>query len=436
MKQPACFIAPTPKPWLMKLMAPVSELVFLRGLPGLRKLPFLRNIPGIRGLAKVSDIDFPVEDQRQLKQLHGNNSATFFLPNHPEFFTDWMIDKYVLSRIAPRAACWAAGSIVNGMGALMQRFWLNNNLIAQLPGQSVQAKQYSVNSALKGEGVLLHPEGRVNWFNNTISPLFTGAGEMALAAHKNALTGNADFQTWLAPIIWKLRFKDDVSSKLLDECEYISSRLQLQLSGVKCPARCAYEIYHQLAVRDYFEMIHSNDSFADMHLSELRNRILDKACTQLAAIFSCEDNQRSRIIRTARRWLAENKHDDFNYKTVKRACSLYQRWMNLNECAFMDSNISQEETAEHLKRIRADFCQSSFRDRMANLVPQAAGNRMAYIRAVKPVAIHDLLVDNASLDPSSIMKKVRQSMQDKLDSLVWELEQTSPSLKVSNPFYL
>ena len=435
MKQSACFIEPTPKPWLMNLLAPVSELVLLKGLPVLRDLPFLRNFPGIRGLAKVPEIDFPVRDQQQLKKLQGQNAATFFLPNHPEFFTDWMIDKYVLSRIAPRAACWASGSIVNGMGSLMQRFWLSNNLIAQVPGQSHKAKHYSINSALKGEGVLLHPEGKVNWFSNTISPMFSGAGEMSINAHKKAVASNAEFQTWLAPMIWKLRFKSDVSSKLLDECQYIEKRLQLQSTDSACPARRSYEIYHQLACRDYFEISDADDSFADMHLSELRHIIIDKICAQLADFFSCTGKTQYIVIKTAKNWLQQNNQQHARFKTISQACMLYQRWMNLNECAFVESSITQEEIAEHLKRIRASFCVKSFRDKLANLVPQAAGNRSAHIRVVKPVPIHDLLVNNDKLDPCTIMAKVRQSMQDKLNQLVFELEQKSPSLKVSNPFY-
>ena len=66
----------------------------------------------------------------------GPGKATFIAPNHPEFFTDWMIDKEISARVSPLAAAWATHVVVNGIGWLAQKFWLANNLIAQIPGNS------------------------------------------------------------------------------------------------------------------------------------------------------------------------------------------------------------------------------------------------------------------------------------------------------------
>ena len=84
---------------------------------------------------------------------------TFVTPNHPEFFTDWMIDKEISARVFLKAAFWATNSVVNGLGRLAQKFWLANNLITQIPGNSETARDHSVNGRCKGQGVLLHPEG-------------------------------------------------------------------------------------------------------------------------------------------------------------------------------------------------------------------------------------------------------------------------------------
>ena len=67
--------------------------------------------------------------------------------------TDWLLDKVISDEVAPNMASWAAADIVNGP---MRSFWLKNNLIANNGGQ--EAKDYSVNWALQGHGVLLHPE--------------------------------------------------------------------------------------------------------------------------------------------------------------------------------------------------------------------------------------------------------------------------------------
>ena len=113
-----------------------------------------------------------------------------------------------------------------------------------------------------------------------------------------------------------------------------------------------------------------------------------------------------------------------------------KRWIKLKNCAFVHSTISQEEIAEHLKRIRTDFCKGSFRDRVNQYIPQAAGNRSAHIRAVNPLAIHELLLKNDKPDCAQVMANIRQSMQNKLNHLIAELEQTSPGLKVLNPFFI
>ena len=435
MNQSVQFNTPTPKPWLMSLLEPVNELLFLKGFPIIRDIPVLNKIPGIRGLAKVRHIDFPRNDQQQLKSLTGKNRAAFFLPNHPEFFTDWMIDKYVLSKIAPKAACWATGRIVNGMGSLMQRFWLNNNLIAQVPGETLKGKQYSVKAALAGEGVLLHPEGQVRWFGNSISPLYCGAGEMAIDAYHKAITDNVGFESWLAPIIWKLRFNHDVKLKLLDECDYIEKCLGLPASLSHCPARRTYEIYHQLALRDYRLIVDNNDSVADLHLIELRDMIINAVSKQLCEKFSPEKTNQSTIVHSVKKWLQEVNRDHGAYAITKQFCTVHKRWKILCDSAFIHSTISQEEIAEHLKRIRANFCHGSFRDRVNQIIPQAVGNRTAHIRAVKPVAVHEMMANDVNIDSAQIMSKVQQSMQIKLNDLNVELERKSPSLKVHNPFY-
>ena len=420
----------------MKFLAPVTEFLFLKGLPILRDVALVNKLPGVRGLAKVRYIDFPIEDQQNLKSLTGKNKATFFLPNHPEFFTDWMIDKYVLTRVSPGAACWAAGSIVNGMGKLMHRFWLNNNLIAQVPGRSQQGKDYSVNAALSGQGVLLHPEGQVNWCGNSISSLFPGAAEMAVNAYLKGSDTTAGFQTWLAPIVWKLRFNSDVTSNLLDECRYVENRLGLDGCQHDCPAVRVYHIYHQLAVRDYRELV-KNDAFdSGRHLVDIRDSIIKITSQYLCNTIADENSNHLEIQHLVKKWLSKQDPSYASNSMVKRAYRICQRWGKLGNAAFADSHITQEEIAEHLKRIRTEFCKAGFQDKLNQFIPQAAGSRTAHIRAVRPLAIHNLSIRHAMPDPLRIMAGIRQSMQKKLDDLVAALEQKTPSLKVNNPFYV
>lgn len=429
------FRAPTPRPWLMKLMSPITEWLFLCGLPILRDVPLIKKIPGVSGLAKVRYVDFPLEEQHRLKKLTGKNSAVFFLPNHPEFLTDWMIDKYLLTRISPEAACWAAGNIVNGMGRTMQRFWLSNHLIAQLPGHSQQGKDYSVEAAVAGKGVLLHPEGRVSWFTKAISSVYPGAAEMAVNAYAAGSAGVTGFQSWLAPVVWKFRFISDVKSGLLDECRYLERRLQLRASRDACPARRVYDIYCGLAVRDYHQITGRETSVSNRHLVDMRDDIIKTACKKLGKIVSSRCGDRLKIIKSAKQWLASCHPSDGDYGTVRRTLCLYQRWTKLANCAFTDMLISQEQIAGHLKRLRADFCNHNLKDRLANMFPRPVGSRTVHIRAVNPTAVHDLVNGDAMPDPDGIMVTVRHAMQHKLDRLVDELEYTRPARNAVNPFY-
>ena len=434
MKMISTFKQPTPKSWLMDLLSPVNKLFLLNGIPIFRDVPLLNKIPGIRGVTSVRTIDFPKEDQQKLKLVSGDNNATFFLPNHPEFFTDWMIDKYILSKVAPKSASWATADIVNGMGRRMQKFWLNNNLIAQVPGQSHLGKEYSIVAAGRGEGVLLHPEGQVSWYGNHIAPLFSGAAEMAIEAYRNGSVSNAHFKSWLAPVIWKLRFNQDVQSELLHECDYVEKRLEIDHVDAGCAAQRVYQIYLKLAKRDYYKNINSSDSFADMHLSEYRNGIINKSRCQLGKVVEVQGLCGELALRRTNKWLRLNE-DHKEYNQIKTTVKVYKRWLRLKNCSFESIKISQEEVAEHLKRIRADFCGGSVRDMINKYMPQAVGQRTAHIRTVEPIAIHQLISNQADISPAKIMLQVRKMMQKKLDALNAELERGFEQFKVFNPFH-
>ncbi len=127
------------------------------------RVVMLKGFAGLRGVSDVPTIDFPQAEQSRLAAVCGPSMATFVTPNHPEFFTDWMLDKEISARVCPRAAFWATNGVVNGLGLAAQKFWLANNLIAQIPGNSEPAREHSVAWALKGHVVLLHPEGAVGW---------------------------------------------------------------------------------------------------------------------------------------------------------------------------------------------------------------------------------------------------------------------------------
>ena len=221
------FVAPRPNRGLMRALAPVNRVLCLGGIPGLRRVPGLSAIPGVRGLSDIVRIDLPAEQEERLRAFVTSERAVFLTPNHPEFFTDWMLDKELLARVAPLAACWATNTIVNGMGARMQRFWLANNLIAQIPGAGGEGKAHSIRWAMGGHGVLLHPEGNVGWHGDTVARIFPGAVEMAIEAARLLRETGDERGVLVAPVVWKLEFLGDVRRPLAREMAYVERRLGL-----------------------------------------------------------------------------------------------------------------------------------------------------------------------------------------------------------------
>lgn len=418
------FARPRPNETFIKALAPINNIFCLKGIPFLCDVPFLNSIPGIRGICNVRNIDFPQADQNKLRAICGNRKIVFLAPNHPEFFTDWMLDKHVTSLTCKMAANWATHDVVNGLGGVMQKFWLANNLIAQIPGNPGPSRAYSVEWASKGHGVLLHPEGGVGWHGNYIAPLFPGALEMA----REALAENPGFESYVAPVIWKLVFNNDVSKNLHAECAYVERKLKIENGKTKreITAR-VYHIYLTLLERDEKKWdisIPANPSFRERQLLLIKT-LREKLCQAIHDSYIPQENEL--LLRGARRWLRENKTDSLR-DHVRDLVKTIARHESLGEYAFKKDDITQEELAEHLKRIRRDYCKGTLKDTLNAFVPQAAGARTAYIRVPEPFALHTKEGEKLELE------HIRKTMQDTLDGINAEIETHGGFIKFENPF--
>ncbi len=387
------FVAPTPVAWVMKATSIINKLFLIKGLP------VLRRIPGFRPVTRIVDIDFPETELEHLKASIKPGVATFITPNHPEFFTDWMMDKWLLDQAAPKAASWATHTIVNGMGRAMQRFWLANNLIAQVPGSAGGGKQHSVAWAAAGHGVLLHPEGKVGWHRNHIGHVYPGAVEMAHAA----LRAENVTAAYVVPVVWKLVFISDVSSGLMREYKYICRHFGFKAIRQPSPAAMVYHLYYLLLASDEGSCLGNltTGSFWQRH-TELIRRL--------------EQNDR----------LAANVNRNF----------FLNRWRRIDTYIAKSSVMTQEEAAEHFKRIRADFCTKGLRNVVHNYVPRAVGLRKAYVRVGKPIMIQPPSdsADTRELEVFLKTGRLRTSLQELLNTL--EAELPVPTLaQYPNPFH-
>jgi hypothetical protein len=394
------FVPPRPSNWLIRAMTPVNRAFMLKGFAGLR------------GVCDIRTIDFPESEQRKLAAVCGEGKATFITPNHPEFFTDWMLDKEISARVSPRAAFWATNGVVNGLGRLAQKFWLANNLIAQIPGNSEPAREHSVDWALKGNVVLLHPEGAVGWHGNYVAPLMPGAVEMALEALKLGRAADPGFHAFVAPVVWKLVFDRDVEADLLKECVYVEGRLGIEPGeGLPLPER-VYRLYETLLERDEADL--GIEATRDASFPERHGLLVKVICKRLAGLLAIDRQpaEALELLRIARRRLRETKTDPAAPQ-IKSAIDRLALNLRLGSFAFSGETITQEELAEHIKRIRNDYCKGTLRDTLNRYVPRPAGPRTAIIRVPEAIAIHEF---EGSVDDTLVL--LRGRMQEALDGML------------------
>ena len=380
-------------------MTPINRAVMLRGFAGLR------------GVSDIPTIAFPSDDEARLAATCGPGKATFITPNHPEFFTDWMLDKEISARVCPRAAFWATNGVVNGLGALAQKFWLANNLIAQIPGNSEPAREHSIAWALKGNVVLLHPEGAVGWHGNHVAPLMPGAVEMASEALRRGRAENSGFQAFVAPVVWKLVFQRDVEPELQKECGYVEGRLAMASGEGLSLAERVYRLYETLLDRDEAQLgidVKAGRTFAGRHAA-----LVTAICAKLSALLGLDTppSEPAGLLRVARRMLREAKKDSRGPQ-IKAEIERLALNLRLGAYAFRNETVTQEELAEHIKRIRNDHCKGSFRDTRNRYVPRPAGPRTAIIRVPEAIAMHEF-----EGTTEQAVALLHQGMQEALDGI-------------------
>ncbi len=389
----------------------------------------LRGALGLRGVCDIRAIDFPGSEQARLAAVCGEGRATFVTPNHPEFFTDWMLDKEISARLFPEAAFWATNGVVNGLGRLAQKFWLANNLIAQIPGNSEPAREHSVDWAIRGKVVLLHPEGAVGWHSNHVAPLMPGAVEMAQEALERGRKQDPSFQAFVAPIVWKLVFDRDVEVGLLRECAYVEERLRIEPGeGLSLPAR-VYRLYETLLSRDEADLgiePEPQQSFAERH-----GVLIGAVCKRLAGLLALDEppSETQELFRLARRKLREARTGP-TAPQIKSAIDRLALNMRLGSYAFEGETITQEELAEHIKRIRNDYCKGTLRDTLNRYVPRPAGPRTAIIRVPEPLAMREF---KGSMEEALVL--LRGRMQEALNGINEALKAGGRPKTYSNPFW-
>jgi hypothetical protein len=426
------FVKPVPSPALIRALVPVNRVLCLGGIPGLRSIPGLARIPGITGLSNVVAIDFPPFDEARLRDSVAPGFATFITPNHPEFFTDWMLDKEILTRIAPRAASWATHMVVNGMGGIAQAFWLKNNLIAQIPGAGGSAgRAHSVDWALAGHGVLLHPEGQVGWHGDTVGPLFPGAVEMASEAAAKARAAGRAMVGRVAPVVWKLKFLRDAATALEAEIGYVERRLRLDRdTRASLPERVA-AAWRQLFLRHAARcgIRAEATGFSRLH-AQLEAETLERLDRELAGDADWPRGDARAALLAAERWLRREGRGKSGGPAADLV-ALLRVLQRMSPRLYPGATVTQEQVAECIKRLRNDHCKGSLRDTLNAFMPQPAGPRRAFIRVPEPI---DIAPELPAGEAARLVTELRTRMQSSIDAINATIGAQCAVLRDPNPF--
>ena len=425
----------------MRALVPVNRTLCLGGVPGLRRVPLLNRLPGVRGLTDIVAIDFPAADEERLRACVKPDTAVFITPNHPEFFTDWMLDKEVQARVAPLAASWATHTVVNGLGKAAQKFWLKNNLIAQIPGAAgAEARAYSVAWALKGHGVLLHPEGLVGWHGDTVAPLFPGAVEMAAEAALKARTEGRSVTALVAPVVWKLKFVADAGPALAAEMAYVERKLELAAPAAGSElAQRVHAAYRTLFQRDAKRLGIAAEglSLARLH-GEVLRAIVDRIAGHIGDAVPAGLPDARAVLLAAERWLRRDEaRAQISFATVRALAADLRLMRRFSPALYPAATITQEQVAENIKRLRNDYCRGRLKDTLNGFLPRPAGSRRAIIRVPEPIDVSRLLGPRGALDEGEAVRiadELRRRMQASLDAINRALDGEGGVIRTPNPF--
>ena len=400
------FHTPYPRPALMRALGWVTDRVVL---------------PRV---ARVQEIHLGDAEAARLRVAL---EAPFVLcPNHAEYFTDWMLDKWLTGRFAPRAASWADPGVVNGMGRMMRALWLSNGLVAAVRGSELEkALAYSGRCLAQGHGALIHPEGQVNWDNESLGTMRAGA--IRIAEHGASLAGRS---AHVVPLTWFIRFREDATPGLQRELDYVESRLGVHAPRLAGPAQRLGVLYTTLLEREAktfgIELGPREDGFArrfDHGLAHAMQRLAAAWPQYRPTALPATAEAAARAWRSAARKHTETPPE------FRRQIVVLDKMLRLVPAAVGEPTVTQEQVSERIKRLRLDWLRGTTRDSVSRFVPRAAALRDVFVRVCEPLVVgptqeHDALLAELR---ERMLTSLALARQDGLDAL-------GPPVRYANPF--
>ena len=397
---------PSPRPWLIHLLGSVNRFAILPGLLKLRRF------------------DLPAADLARLRAAVHGGTAAFLGPNHPEFLTDWMVDKEISRLSSPLMAHWASYEIVNASPAA-RAFWLANNLIANVPGGG--GKAYSVEWVRRGHGVLLHPEGTATWQGERVSTLLPGVVDMAWEAAGRTHAAGETRPVFLVPLVWRLSFQGDARRGLGRDMARIERGLGLPAGGRLALDERFGALMRNLLSRQCEQLGLEVPRFdAPGGYFAAQAATLDQLRRSLAERYGELDADVTRAQFQLRKAMREHATSDPDGVRRDRSRLLeLMRLAGFDPKLYDRPRLAQERVAEVLKRTRSSLLTRGFANVLHNTLPVAAGPRTVHVRVPEPVPVHTAwsaaLPDGGAAARAALLATLRARLQGALDALYREL---------------
>ncbi len=371
---------------------------------------------------KLRRFDLPAADAARLRAAINPGTVAFLGPNHPEFLTDWMVDKELSRRVSPLMAHWASYEIVNA-SPLAQAFWLANNLIANVPGGG--GKAYSVRWARRGHGVLLHPEGTATWQGERVSTLLPGIVDMAHEAADQLAAERDGRPVLLVPVAWRLSFLGDARHGLARDMARLEQGLSLPRGDrLAVPERFAALQRHLLARQceglglapPRFTNGSGGGYFAAQSLA------LEALKHSLSARYGSLDADLTRAQFQLRKAMRERATADPEGVRRDRGRLLELiRLASFDPTLYDRPRLAQERVAEVLKRTRSSLLTRGLRNAIHNTLPVAAAARVVHVRVAEPVRVlpaeHGGIASDGITARDALIAEHRTRLQRALDEL-------------------
>jgi hypothetical protein len=417
---PLDYVDPVPWPWLVHLLGIVNRAWML---------------PAV---LKVTRFDLPEADAARLRAAVNPDTVAFLGPAHPEFLTDWMVDKELSRRVSPLMAHWASYEIVNASRPI-RAFWLANNLIANVPGGG--GKAYSVRWARRGHGVLLHPEGTATWQAERISTLLPGIVDMALEAARQLAAEHDARPVHLVPVAWRLSFLGDASRGLARDMARVEQGLALARGDRLPVAERFAALKRNLLARQAERLGLAPPRFrsdAGAGYFTAQSEAIAQLRRSLTERYGELDPDLTRAQFQLRKAIRERAASDPEGVRRDRGRLLeLMRLASFDPALYDRPRLAQERIAEVLKRTRSSLLTRGLRNAIHNTIPIAAGPRIAHVRVAEPVRV--LPTEHADGDAgedatrAALLAEHRIRLQRTVDELTsesagLEMERAIPNL--------